>query len=229
MPELVKSGVNRGSLNLMPFRDDPVLTKADTNMKRIKIGHQMQADLPMHLIASGKIVCGAFEYSGAKTSEFRGVFEAIASTVKCLPPNTEFDVSDYKFLDAMNIYEEYIARPWKKSISAQKMERLAVETEIFVMLEPLRAEFKRSVATKWKRIFREPLLTPDLTSSGIATAAAGKTWTPEGLGLANWPVAQVPRDRRPGVGWRVGFPPGRQATLQFWSPRRSICSKRTML
>lgn len=54
----------------------------------------------------------------------------------------------------MDIYEEHIARPWKKSIGARKMEQLAMETEIFLMLDPLREEFTRAVAAKWKKVFR---------------------------------------------------------------------------
>jgi hypothetical protein len=124
-------------------------------MKRIKIGHQGQADMPIHLLPSGKIVCGAYKYSGVKVREFRGVFETIASKVDFAAPSDELDVSNYTFWNAMDIYEQHIARPWKKSISARKMERLAVETEVFLMLEPIRAEFRRAVAAKWKRIFKK--------------------------------------------------------------------------
>ena len=100
------------------------------------------------------MVCGAFSYTGVKVPAFKAVFEVIAAKVAPTSRSDELDVSNYAHWNAMDIYEHHIARPWRKSISARQMERLAVETEVFLMLEPLRAEFKRAVAARWKRIFK---------------------------------------------------------------------------
>jgi len=120
----------------------------------IKIGHQDQADEPIFLHPNGKIVCGNFEYSGRFRPKFRDIYNFILDLVDQRPPNGIVDVSAYRSWNAMDIYEEYIAKPWKKSIDAKTLERLSNETCISQILDEVRIEFKRAVAAKWKKVFR---------------------------------------------------------------------------
>ena len=62
------------------------------------------------------------------------------------------DVSDFQYWDALNIFEEHIAKPWNKSVSAEQLERLSIETQVFLMLEPVREMFKKAVRKRWRRI-----------------------------------------------------------------------------
>lgn len=121
---------------------------------RIKIGHQQQADLPVHLYPTGKIVCGDYEYSGKHKQDFRRICNLISELVDHRQSDDSIDVSAYRPWNAIEVYEEYIAKPWKRSIGARTLERLANETIIYFELEKLRAIFEQDVAAKWKRIFR---------------------------------------------------------------------------
>jgi hypothetical protein len=44
----------------------------------------------------------------------------------------------------MQIYEEYILAKWAKSISAKKVEQLAAEARVALLVEDIKHEFKRS-------------------------------------------------------------------------------------
>jgi hypothetical protein len=132
----------------------------ESNMKqamtpiRIKIGHQNQANEPIYLYPNGKIVCGNYEYSGKYKQRFREVYALISDLVDQSHPDDSIDVSTFRFWNAAEVYDEYIAKKWKKSIGAKTLERLAIETRIFLELEEVRSEFKRAVSAKWKKIFR---------------------------------------------------------------------------
>jgi hypothetical protein len=131
-----------------------LLGKHEMTVKRIKIGHQTQADEPIYLFQSGKIVCGNYQYDGKMKQQFQGIFRTICELVEHKTARDVLDVSSYRYWNAMTIYEERIAFKWRKSIGARPLEKLAIETKIFLMLEPVREEFNRAVSAKWKRIFK---------------------------------------------------------------------------
>ncbi len=111
---------------------------------RIKIGHQHQADLPIYLSEFGRVICEK-EY-------LRELYVAIHQMVD--PQEGELDVSGFRYWNALNIYKEHVAIPWKESLSAECLERLSIETQVFLMLEPVRELFKQAVARKWLRTFK---------------------------------------------------------------------------
>jgi hypothetical protein len=120
---------------------------------RIKIGHQEQADLPIYLYKNGKLVCGKYEYSGKYIKEFSRVYEVISDLVRQESSVGSIDVSMFKPWNAIEIYEEYIAKPLKKSIGAKSLERLSIETQVYLVLVPVREVFKTDVHAKWKKKF----------------------------------------------------------------------------
>ena len=97
---------------------------------RIKIGHQEQADLPIYLYKNGKLVCGKYEYYGKYIKKFSRVYEVIYDLVRPESSVSGIDVSMFKPWNAIEIYEEYIAKPWNKSIGAKSLERLSIETQV---------------------------------------------------------------------------------------------------
>lgn len=124
-------------------------------MKRspdIKIGHEAQADLPIHLTRFGALVCGQFKYSGPKKKALAEIYLRIYELALPYSDGGLLDVSEYDYWDAINIYEEYIGKPFNESIGAEQLERLSVETEVVTMLLPVREIFKKAVGKKWRRI-----------------------------------------------------------------------------
>ncbi len=121
-------------------------------MEKIKIAHQEQANESIYLLKSGKVVCGNYQYNGKMKKEFQDIFSIICDLTYQQTSTDTLDVSSYSYWNAMNIYEERLAKKWKKSISAKELEKLAIETEVFLMLEVVKEEFKRAVSAKWKRI-----------------------------------------------------------------------------
>jgi len=124
-------------------------------MIKIKIAHQQQANKPIHLLQTGAIECGNFRYEGRYKHRFKVLFEEIIGLAYTKPKDGVLDVSQYKYWDAMRIYDDYILAKWLKSISAKKVEQLAAETRVVLLLEDIKHEFKRSVGLKWKRIFHK--------------------------------------------------------------------------
>lgn len=122
-------------------------------MRKIKIAHQQQANKPIFLWRTGTLECGNFRYDGRYKKRFRLLFERIIELTNPKPKDDVLDVSEYKYWDAIQIYEEYILARWVKSISAKKVEQLAVEAQVALLVEDIKQEFKRAVALKWKRIF----------------------------------------------------------------------------
>lgn len=120
---------------------------------RILVGHQKQADKPIYLLATGAILCGRFRYEGRDKKDFKELHEKILSLTRIRPQHDVLDVSHYQYWDAVRIYHEYMAAQWRRSIGAKKMEQFAIETEVFMLLEPVRAEFKRAVGAKWRKQF----------------------------------------------------------------------------
>jgi hypothetical protein len=123
-------------------------------VKRIKIGHQAQAEEPIYLFQSGKIVCGNYQYEGKMKKQFQGIFRTICELVEHKTTSDVLDVSSYRYWNTMSVYEEHIVLKLRKSIGATSLEKLAIETEVFLMLETVREEFKRAVSAKWRRIFK---------------------------------------------------------------------------
>ena len=131
-----------------------MLGQHEMTVKRIKIGHQAQADEPIYLFQSGKIVCGNYQYEGKMKKQFQGIFRTICELVEHKTTSDVLDVSFYKYWNAMSIYEEHIALKWKKSIGARSLEKLAIETEVFLLLETVKEEFRQAVSAKWRRVFK---------------------------------------------------------------------------
>ena len=121
----------------------------------IKVGHQEQADKPIYLLATGAIQCGRFRYEGRYKKKFKAIHERILSLAPCKPRDGVIDVSQYHYWDAIRIYHDHVVTKWLKSVSAKKIERFANETEIVILLEDIRAEFKRAIGLKWQREFKK--------------------------------------------------------------------------
>lgn len=122
--------------------------------KRIKIAYQQQANKPIYLLSTGTIECGNFKYNGRYKDEFKALFARISDLVHDKQESDEYDVSEYKHWNAINIYD-YIVQHWSKSVSAEQVEKFANETEVVMILEKIRHEFIRALGLKWKRIFRK--------------------------------------------------------------------------
>lgn len=124
-------------------------------IKRIKIGHQKQADKPVYLLATGVVQCGNFCYKGRYKSKFKSIFGRICELVDIKRITEEIDVSGYKYWDAVRIYDEYVVERWVSSVSARRLEKFANETEVFMLLEDIKVEFKRALALRWRRVFKK--------------------------------------------------------------------------
>lgn len=120
---------------------------------QIKIGHQEQADKPIILRSSGVLICGNFAYRGPKKNQFRATYVRLLELVPA-GHSELLDISQYQYWDAVRIYDELVVAQWAKSVGAKRLEKLAVETAVFLLLEPLRAEFKRAVGRRWSKIVR---------------------------------------------------------------------------
>jgi hypothetical protein len=121
----------------------------------IKVGHQEQAAKPIYLLPNGAIQCGIFLYEGRYKKKFKAIYERILSLAPCKPRGGVIDVSQHHYWDAIRIYHEYVVVKWVKSVSAKQIERFANETEVFIMLEDIRTEFKRAVGLKWQKEFKK--------------------------------------------------------------------------
>jgi hypothetical protein len=124
-------------------------------IQQIKIAQQQQADKPIYLLATGVIECGKFKYSGRHKKDFKSFFLRISDLVGDRFEGVDCDVSTYRYWNAINMYDDFIVANWLESISAEQVEKFANETEVFVITERIRAEFKRAVELKWRRIFRK--------------------------------------------------------------------------
>lgn len=123
-------------------------------MMKIKVGQQQQAGKPIYLLPTGTIECGKFRYEGRYKRKFKSIFNTIYSLAHTKPKHGTLDVSGYRYWDAVRIYDDYVIPHWCKSVSAVRLEKFACETQVFLMLEDVRREFKRAVAAKWKREFK---------------------------------------------------------------------------
>jgi len=124
-------------------------------MIKIKIAHQEQANKPIYLLRTGVIECGNFRYDGRYKKKFRLLFEEIAGLAHTKATDGVLDASLYKYWDAIRIYDDYILAKWLKSISASKVKQFAAETQVVLLLEDIKHEFKRAVGLKWKRMFHK--------------------------------------------------------------------------
>jgi hypothetical protein len=132
------------------------------NTAKIKIGQQEQAQKAIFLLHTGVIQCGRFEYRGGCREQFRSIYERITDVAFDRPIDGVLDVSGYRYWDAIRIYNDFILKRWCARISSRRIERFATETAIVQMLDVIRAEFRRSVGAKWKRLFkRSDPLSPD--------------------------------------------------------------------
>jgi len=122
---------------------------------KIKVAHQRQADKPIYLLPTGAIECGRFRYDGRYKRRLKSVFSRISLLAHTRPKNGVLDVSRYKYWNAISIYQDCVVATWRKSVSAGRIEKFASETEIVLMLEDVKYEFKRAVGLKWKRDFKK--------------------------------------------------------------------------
>ncbi len=120
----------------------------------IKIGQQEQADKPIYLYNNGSIVCGNFTYRGKHMSKFAEYYKRILDLTEVRPRNNVLDVSDHKYWNAINIYDDIIIARWQTSISASKLRKLASQTAIRNILLEIQPEFKRALGRRWLHIFR---------------------------------------------------------------------------
>jgi hypothetical protein len=121
----------------------------------VKIGHQKQANKAIFLLPSGEVECGNFKYNGRYKKKFKDIYLKILDIAYTKPQAGVIDVSYYKYWNAIHIYDEYVVAKWIKTISARRIEKFAQETAVFLLLEEIRTEFKRSVDVKWKKIFQK--------------------------------------------------------------------------
>lgn len=124
-------------------------------VKKIKIAYQQQANKPIYLLEAGVIECGNFKYSGRCKDEFKSFFVRICDLVHDRHGIDEYDVSEYQLWNAIKIYNDYIVVHWHESISAEQVQKFANETEVVMILEKIKCEFKRAVGLRWKRIFKK--------------------------------------------------------------------------
>lgn len=128
----------------------------------IKIGHQDQANKPIYLLANGVIQCGRFEYRGRFKKKFKTEYTRIIDISYDHPKDGILDVSEYRYWDAISIYEDYVLTRFLTSISASRIEKFAAESAIVKLLDCVKEEFIRAVGLKWSRIFkRSDPLNPD--------------------------------------------------------------------
>lgn len=121
---------------------------------RIKVAHQRQADKPIYLLPTGAIECGRFRYNGRYKKKFKAFFSRISALAHTRPKDGVLDVSQYKHWDAIGIFQDYVVANWFQSVSAGRLERFAIETEIVLILEGVKCEFKRALFLKWKKVFK---------------------------------------------------------------------------
>jgi hypothetical protein len=122
---------------------------------KIKVGQQQKAGKPVYLLPTGALECGRFRYEGRYKKRFKSIFNRICLLARTKPKDGVVDISDYKYWDAIRIYQDYVVANWYKSVSAVRLERFATETEIVLMLEEVKREFKRAVGLKWKKEFKK--------------------------------------------------------------------------
>jgi hypothetical protein len=120
----------------------------------IKIGHQPQADKPVYLHPTGVVECGNFKYKGRHKKRFKEIY----GRIKCLgykkPRDGIIDVSHCEYWNATRIWYDYVVVKWIKTVSAGRIEKFAIETEIFLLREEIRIEFERAVENKWRMLIR---------------------------------------------------------------------------
>jgi len=114
----------------------------------------MQADKPVYLLSTGAIECGRFRYNGRYKKKFKVIFSKVSSLAYTNPKDGVLDVSQYKYWDAIGIFQDYVVANWFQSVSAGRLERFAIETEIVLILEDVKCEFKRAVGLKWRKVFQ---------------------------------------------------------------------------
>ncbi len=124
-------------------------------IKRVKVGYQQQAKKSIYLLATGVIQCGNFEYAGRYKKKLKSLFTKICDLVPYVQSTDECDVSEYRYWDAVSIYDDYVVGQWLKSVSAEQMAKLSRETQVKKMLEDIQVEFVRAVGAKWRRIFKK--------------------------------------------------------------------------
>jgi hypothetical protein len=122
---------------------------------KIKLGQQRQAGKPIYLLPTGVLECGRFRYEGRHKKKFKLIFSRICLLANTRPRDGVVDISDYKYWDAMRIYQEYVVATWCKAVTARRMEKFANETEIVLMIEGVKREFKRAVGVRWKTEFKK--------------------------------------------------------------------------
>ncbi|MBC2593407.1 hypothetical protein H5P28_03955 [Ruficoccus amylovorans] len=120
--------------------------------RRIKIAVNPQSALPIYLHSNGDVVCGVYRYKPTKLRRcFRGIFDSIIGQIEYAEGTGEVDVSGFSEWDAMSIYDEFIGKTWESSLSAEKLEELAMQTSVVRILKQIRDPFWKAVYRRWSR------------------------------------------------------------------------------
>ena len=104
---------------------------------------------------SGQLVCGGYTYNGRHIKKYKGLFDAIWDMVDLRKIEDELDISKYRYWNALNIYEELIAIPWEKELKAEVLHDLSIETQIHLMMKPVKAEFMGAISRAWRSAIKK--------------------------------------------------------------------------
>ena len=85
-------------------------------VKKIKIAYHELANKPIYLLSTGVLVCGNYTYKGRYKDKFKSYFVKICDLVHDKHGVDEYDVSEYKYWNAIKIYHDYILPNWYNSI-----------------------------------------------------------------------------------------------------------------
>ena len=107
------------------------------------------------ILPSGTIVYGKFQYCGRFKHRFARIHKTIRRTAHTEIKNDVLDVSQYRYWDAITIYDQYILPEWRRSVSAKQVEAFAVETKVSLLVAAIRREFIRALGAKWRRVFKQ--------------------------------------------------------------------------
>lgn len=122
---------------------------------RIKVGREPNTGNGVFLMRSGQLICGGYTYNGRMIKEFRGLFETVWDMIDRSEVVDELDISQYRYWNALNIYDELIVPKWEESLSAKALHDLSIETQIHLMMKPVKSEFMRAISSAWKRAVKK--------------------------------------------------------------------------
>ena len=66
-------------------------------------------------------MCGGYTYHGVRAKDFWGLYEAILEMVDRSTIDDVLNISNYRYWNALNIYDELIARKWENKMRSDCM------------------------------------------------------------------------------------------------------------